>query len=128
MNPTFIHDQSDIDISEDKDRDLEKDDMKSEKARVQEQPQGPPQGPEDPNLVGWDGPNDPENPMNWPRSKKWLVTSFFSFMTFVITFSSSVFSTATVVTSTEFGVSQEVTTLGTSLFVLVSSLASPIGL
>ncbi|MCJ1300577.1 hypothetical protein MMC08_003374 [Hypocenomyce scalaris] len=118
MNPTFIHDQSDIDISEDKDRDLEKDDMKSEKARVQEQPQGPPQGPEDPNLVGWDGPNDPENPMNWPRSKKWLVTSFFSFMTFVITFSSSVFSTATVVTSTEFGVSQEVTTLGTSLFVL----------
>ena len=128
MNPTFIHDQSDMDISEDKDRDLEKDDMRSEKARVQEQPQGPPQGPKDPNLVGWDGPNDPENPMNWPRSKKWIVTSFFSFMTFVITFASSVFSTATVVTSIEFGVSQEVTTLGTSLFVLVSSLASPTGL
>jgi hypothetical protein len=24
----------------------------------------------DPNIVDWDGPNDPENPMNWPTSKK----------------------------------------------------------
>jgi hypothetical protein len=24
----------------------------------------------DPNIVDWDGPNDPENPLNWPTSKK----------------------------------------------------------
>ena len=26
----------------------------------------------DPNLVDWDGPDDPENPMNWPRSSRML--------------------------------------------------------
>jgi DHA1 family multidrug resistance protein-like MFS transporter len=28
----------------------------------------------DPNRVQWDGPDDPENPMNWTRGRKWLVT------------------------------------------------------
>ncbi|MCJ1316777.1 Citrinin biosynthesis cluster MFS transporter mrr1 [Xylographa vitiligo] len=73
---------------------------------------------EDLNLVTWDGPDDPGNPMNWPLRKKILVTFTFSMTTFVITFSSSVFSTATQVTAIEFGVSEEVMTLGTSLFVL----------
>jgi multidrug resistance protein len=71
----------------------------------------------DPNLIVWDGPNDPENPMNWPARKKWIVTIALGLMTFCVTFASSVFSNATVPTSKEFGVSTEVTTLGTSLFV-----------
>jgi hypothetical protein len=25
---------------------------------------------QDPNIVDWDGPNDPANPLNWPRAKK----------------------------------------------------------
>lgn len=25
-------------------------------------------------LVEWDGPDDPENPMNWPIIKKWTIT------------------------------------------------------
>jgi hypothetical protein len=25
----------------------------------------------DPNLVDWDGPDDPERPLNWPKRKKW---------------------------------------------------------
>jgi hypothetical protein len=25
----------------------------------------------DPNIVFWDGPDDPQNPMNWPALKKW---------------------------------------------------------
>ena len=29
---------------------------------------------EDPNLVQWDGPNDPQNPQNWPARRKWLIT------------------------------------------------------
>lgn len=81
-------------------------------------PPGRPQGPKDPNIVEWDGPNDPENPMNFPRWRKWMMTVAMGLMTFCITFASSVFSTATEVTAREFGVSSEVMTLGTSLFVL----------
>ena len=68
----------------------------------------------------FDGPNDPENPMNWPLRTKYLTTVLYSTLTFCITFSSSVFSTATMVTSQKFGVSTEVMTLGTSLVVIVS--------
>ncbi|CZR67551.1 probable fluconazole resistance protein [Phialocephala subalpina] len=71
----------------------------------------------DPNLVEWDGPDDPENPMNFKPSRKWIITIATSLITFVATFSSSVFSTATVATSEEYHVSTEVTTLGTSLCV-----------
>lgn len=72
----------------------------------------------DPHLITWNGPDDPENPQNWPESKKWMVTIALSTMTFCITFASSVFSTATMVTAKQFQVGTEVTTLGTSLFVL----------
>ena len=75
----------------------------------------------DPNIVDWDGPEDPHNPMNWTITKKWVVTISFALMTFCITFASSVFSTATQVTAQLFGVSEEVMILGTSLFVLVSA-------
>lgn len=71
------------------------------------------------NVVAWDGPGDPQNPQNWPKSKKYLTTVLYSTCTFCITFASSVFSTATEVTAREFGVSTEVMTLGTSLVVLV---------
>ncbi|KAE9975932.1 hypothetical protein EG328_002918 [Venturia inaequalis] len=70
---------------------------------------GPPgrRGPKDPNVVEWDGPDDPENPMNFPRWKKWMITVVMGLMTFCITFASSVFSTATEVTAAEFKVSPE---------------------
>ena len=75
------------------------------------------------NVVGWDGPNDSQNPQNWKRSKKYMMTVFYASLTFYITFSSSVFSSATMVTAKMFGVSNEVMTLGTSFFVLISSHA-----
>lgn len=71
----------------------------------------------DPILVGWDGPDDPDDPQNMPLWRKWLVTMSMSFMTMWMTFASSVFSTATTVTSQEFHVSTEVMTLATSLVV-----------
>lgn len=136
INRTFMDDSSEVDVGDDRDRDVEKDAVTSEKVAAQGSlqgifagppgPSGPPQGPKDPNIVDWNGPDDPGNPMNWPRSKKWVVTFTFSLMTFVITFASSVFSTATVVTSQEYGVSTEVMTLGTSLFVLVSHRPLPL--
>jgi hypothetical protein len=75
----------------------------------------------DPNLVEWDGPDDKNNPMNWSRRFRWLVTLTLGLMTFCVTFASSVFSCATVATAHLYHVSTEVTTLGTSLFVLVSN-------
>lgn len=82
-------------------------------------PSGPDDEPtKDPNLIDWDGPDDKENPMNWPFAKKAGATMSLAAATFCITFASSIFSTATGPTSMEFGVSEEVMILGTSLFVL----------
>lgn len=71
----------------------------------------------DPNLVEWDGPDDPENPQNMPKWRKWVLTMTLSSLTMWITFASSVFSTATLVTAKEYNVSTEVMTLATSLVV-----------
>ncbi|KAH9909714.1 putative MFS multidrug transporter [Xylariomycetidae sp. FL2044] len=72
----------------------------------------------DPNLVDWEGPDDPENPMNFSTFRKWVITLLFGSLTVWVTFNSSVFSAAVSVTADEFGVDTEVTTLGTSLTVL----------
>ncbi|KAK6003170.1 hypothetical protein QM012_001015 [Aureobasidium pullulans] len=34
-------------------------------------------------IVDWDGPNDPENPFNWPVRQKWILTSVALFGTFI---------------------------------------------
>lgn len=77
---------------------------------------------EESNIVGWDGPNDPENPQNWSKRRKYTTTVFYATLTFTLTFASSVFSTATQATAKLYGVSAEVMVLGTSLFVLVYAL------
>lgn len=35
----------------------------------------------DPNIVDWDGPDDPSNPLNWSISKKTTTISMVSFLT-----------------------------------------------
>jgi hypothetical protein len=77
----------------------------------------PPTQAKDPNLIEWDGPDDPGNPMNFSVSKKWVLTGVMGSLTWIITFASSVFSTATLVVAEEYNVSTEVAVLGTSLFV-----------
>lgn len=74
-------------------------------------------------IVDWNGQDDPEHPQNMPSKKKWFVTMVYGLMTLVVTFASSVYSTATEVTAAEFNVSSEVMTLATALTVLVSRLA-----
>lgn len=80
----------------------------------------------DPNLIDWDGPDDPTNPQNFPASRKWLYTALYGTLTFAVTFASSIFSTAIMPTSREYGVSEEVMLLGTSLFVLGFAWGPPI--
>ena len=48
-------------------------------------------GESDPNIVWWDGPDDPENPMNWPSWRKVLTCVIISFLTFVTPLASSIF-------------------------------------
>ncbi|KAK4943292.1 hypothetical protein LTR10_017135 [Elasticomyces elasticus] len=45
----------------------------------------------DPNVINWNGPDDPENPLNWPASKKWTNIAFLSAITFLTPFASSTF-------------------------------------
>jgi DHA1 family multidrug resistance protein-like MFS transporter len=93
---------------DDADRDIEKEaDTPKPKSRNDSQPS-------DPNLVIFDGPDDPANPQNFSKGKKWMITILLSLMTLTIAFSSSVFSTAILVVSKKYHVGTEVGTLGVS--------------
>lgn len=37
----------------------------------------------DPNIVDWDGPDDPEKPTNWPAGRKYGIVILISFITFL---------------------------------------------
>lgn len=69
-------------------------------------------------IVEFTGPDDPLNPLNWSIRKRVFATIMLSLTTFVVTFASSVFSSALRVVAVEFDISDEVATLGTSLFVV----------
>ncbi|KAL5120321.1 hypothetical protein ACEQ8H_001879 [Pleosporales sp. CAS-2024a] len=76
------------------------------------------EGTEDnPYVVEWME-NDPRNPMQWSNGKKWLSTILTANSVLVISFCSSAFSGGIEQIMEEFHVSQEVVTLGVSLFVL----------
>jgi hypothetical protein len=45
----------------------------------------------DPNIVWWDGPDDPENPLNWRYAKKWGTVTLVSAITFLTPLASSSF-------------------------------------
>lgn len=42
--------------------------------------------PSKPSAASWDGPDDPDNPQNWPKSKKWSLTFFSGMMVQVWSF------------------------------------------
>jgi hypothetical protein len=44
----------------------------------------------DPNLVTFDGPDDPLNPKNWPVGKKWGTTIMMTVYAFLAPFASSI--------------------------------------
>lgn len=50
-------------------------------------PQKPPSS--EPRQISWDGPDDPENPMNWSFQRKWVATILVSCFTFISPFSST---------------------------------------
>ncbi|KAG9205887.1 hypothetical protein B5807_09562 [Epicoccum nigrum] len=72
---------------------------------------------EDPYVVEW-LPNDPRNPMTFAKTKKWIMALAVANSVLVVSFCSSAFSGGIQHIMLEFGVSQEIVTLGVSLFVL----------
>ncbi|KAH7412094.1 major facilitator superfamily domain-containing protein [Phaeosphaeria sp. MPI-PUGE-AT-0046c] len=68
-------------------------------------------------VVEFDGAEDPLHPQNWPMNKKLFLGAILAFDALAATMGSSIFSAAIRPVSREFGVIQEVSTLGTSLFV-----------
>ncbi|KAJ9502864.1 MFS siderochrome iron transporter 1 [Exophiala xenobiotica] len=72
---------------------------------------------EDPYVVEFI-PNDPRNPMEFSQVKKWFITLTVAIATLAVAFVSSAYSGGADEIIQTFGVSQEVFTLGISLFVL----------
>ncbi|KAH7274702.1 putative MFS transporter [Fusarium solani] len=62
--------------------------------------------------------NDPENPMNWSRFRKWFITAIVTLSVFAITFTSSAYSVSSNELRQDFNISSEVFIFGVSLFVL----------
>jgi hypothetical protein len=69
------------------------------------------------NIVTWNGPDDPQSSMNWSIKKKLSIKVLLGFTTMGAAFGSS-FSPTFMAVSEEFGVSEEVTILTLSLYVL----------
>jgi multidrug resistance protein len=63
-------------------------------------------------------PDDPRDPMNFSQFKKWFITLTVAIATLAVAFVSSAYTGSTEQIIAEFGCSQEVATLGVSLFVL----------
>ncbi|KAK3714847.1 hypothetical protein LTR37_007582 [Vermiconidia calcicola] len=77
-----------------------------------------PAGQPDSSLVEFDGPDDPGNPKNWSVRRRIAISMSMALMTFVVTFSSSIFAVATGPIAEEFGIDITTATLGVALFLL----------
>lgn len=78
----------------------------------------PPLPNQDDYVVEFNGHDDPHHAQNWPLKKKLMISAIMMFDALSATFASSVFSPAATAVGQHFGVGREVTTLGTSLFIL----------
>ncbi|GAB7359247.1 hypothetical protein MBLNU230_g5904t1 [Neophaeotheca triangularis] len=73
----------------------------------------------DPNLVTWDGPNDPENPRNWSMKRKWTATFLVGCFTFISPVASSMVAPALSTIAQEFNTSSELeSSMVLSIFIL----------
>ena len=63
-------------------------------------------------------PNDPRDPMNFSQTKKWSITMLVAVATLAVAFVSSAYTGGVNQIILQFGASEEVVTLGVSLFVL----------
>lgn len=62
--------------------------------------------------------DDPENPKNWSKAKKWWCTIMIAMVCFTVAFNSAVVTSDIEGVAKEFGVSQEAALLSVTLFVI----------
>ena len=79
--PKSTGDSSPSSSEHEKDADLEVGNHRSDSVDSKEVPVEVPVPNQ--NEVGWDGPNDPQNPMNWPGRWKWSSIAVISAITFL---------------------------------------------
>ncbi|KAG7450861.1 MFS general substrate transporter [Guyanagaster necrorhizus] len=72
----------------------------------------------DPNMVTWDGPDDPMNPQNWPNSKKWVVTVVSVNLALSVSFASSAPTSAFAETVRVFNINSETAYTIVTVFLL----------
>ncbi|KAF9065029.1 major facilitator superfamily domain-containing protein [Rhodocollybia butyracea] len=73
---------------------------------------------DDPNIVGWYGDDDPDNPRNWSSAKRAFVAFSISLMTFTMYIGSAIYTPSIPGIMEEFNVSLTHATLGLTLYVL----------
>lgn len=70
-------------------------------------------------VIDWEGPDDPENPKNWPSRRKWMAAIIVSSFTFISPVSSSMVAPASEAIAQEFGIKSTVLiAMTTSIFIL----------
>jgi hypothetical protein len=84
-------------------------------AAVTEKPSGPASEQKDPNLVDWDGPDDPSNPLNMSEIRKWSIVLVLGTSTLCVTCASSMVANTYRGMQQEFNISHEVATLALTL-------------
>jgi hypothetical protein len=75
-----------------------------------------------PILLTWNGPLDPQNPVNWSRRRKQVIELACCAMTFIVSFATTIFFGAVPVTATQFDASTETMFLSVSLYILGSGI------
>ncbi|KAJ7364851.1 MFS polyamine transporter [Mycena albidolilacea] len=74
-------------------------------------------------VVDWTGPDDPLNPKNWSRNKKWAATLVVSAFTLISPVSSSMIAPASTQVAERFGITNDVVIgLVTSIFILAYAI------
>lgn len=77
----------------------------------------------DPNLITWDGPQDPDNPQNWSNGLRWRNTWTISLFVFISPVSSSMIAPAMDHLAKSLGMHTEIETyLSLSIFILAYAI------
>lgn len=84
-----------------------------------------PEGDLEHSIVGWDGQDDPQNPINFPRQRKWGLLSLVSAISFVSPLASSMFAPAVSFMGEDFGESSELLLSFTVSVYLLGYVVSP---
>ncbi|EJU04867.1 MFS multidrug transporter [Dacryopinax primogenitus] len=77
----------------------------------------------DPNMISWDGPDDPLNPQNWSFGQKWAAMGIVSVFTFMSPLSSSMVAPALPQISRDLGITGDPTLSSMTLSIFVLGFA-----